>query len=369
MTGILEWTRDLLLSRGALVEAEEAHALRAMLPSDVAAALGSSDWLSLRFGAGAGSDDEGDWLDRLGRLLPPEPRASAARLRHSQTPRPIDAAAVLDRELVIQNGIYRLPEEAPASARYYFFSFQYAIESDETSLGLWTTCLNATARAVGNQPDLLLQTLGEDLEEDPAGEIPRDELLLAFRVAMARARPEVRLAASPVEHNANRRLARDSERIAIYFRDLQQQIQKRIARHGADEQAARKERSRAQATELDRLAKLEDLVRRYSVKVRIEPGDALAVTLPVRRIQARLIRKKAERVAVFHWNPVLGALDSPWCESCQARANPLFLCDDRVHLLCKACLAPCAGCGKVYCRACQPKCRCGAPNTQTAEVS
>ena len=60
MAGIFEWARDLLISRGALVESEEAGALRAMLPSEVAAALGSSDWLSLRFGAGAGADDEGD---------------------------------------------------------------------------------------------------------------------------------------------------------------------------------------------------------------------------------------------------------------------------------------------------------------------
>ncbi|MGD0873352.1 MAG: hypothetical protein ABSB88_27720, partial [Bryobacteraceae bacterium] len=40
--------------------------------------LGASDWLSLRFGAGAGSDDEGEWLERLGRLLPPDARVIGA---------------------------------------------------------------------------------------------------------------------------------------------------------------------------------------------------------------------------------------------------------------------------------------------------
>jgi len=61
----------------------------------------------------------------------------------------------------------------------------------------------------------------------------------------------------------------------------------------------------------------------------------------VREISARLIRKKAERVAKFHWNPKLGAVESPWCEGCSASASPLFLCDDRVHFLCKNCAAPC----------------------------
>jgi hypothetical protein len=359
MAGILEWAKDLLLSRGALVE-EDTGALRAMLPPELATALGASDWLSLRFGAGAGSDDENDWLERFGRLLPPEASVSAARLRLPKPPRAIDAAAVLDRELVIQNGIYRLPEEGQSTARYYFFSFHYAIESDETSLGLWTTGLNATARSVVHRPELLLNTLGEELEEDPAGAIPREELAQLFAAALAMARPKVRQAAVAVEQNANRRLARDSERIDTCYRDLQRQIQKRIARHASDPQAAEKERSRAAATELDRTAKLDDLARRYSLKIRIEPGDVLALTLPVREIQARVIRKKTERVARFHWNPVLGALESPWCEGCYARAHPVFLCDDRAHLLCKACLAPCESCGKIYCRACQAKCRCGA---------
>jgi hypothetical protein len=368
MAGILEWSKDLLLSRGALVESEEAGTLRAMLPSEVASALGASDWLSLRFAPGPGADDEADWLERLGRLLPSAARVSVARLRLPKPPRPIDAAAVLDRELVIQNGIYRLPEEHQTAARYYFFTFQYAIESDETSLGMWTCGLNGSARSVVDRPELLLKTLGDDLQPDAAGTVDREELQQLFAVALSQVRPEVRLLAASVEHNANRRLARDSERINTYYRDLLRQIEKRIARHSGDVAAADKERSRAAATELDRAAKLDDLARRYSLKIRLEPGDVLAATLPVREIQVRVIRKKVERVARFHWNPAIGALESPWCEGCRARAHPVFLCDDRAHFLCKACLSPCESCGKVYCRACQPRCRCGAKAGPSAEM-
>src|SRR4051794_10071716 len=152
MEGIAGWARDLLMSRGALVESEEAGAVRALLPPEVAGALDSSDWLSLRFGAGAGSDDESEWLERLGRLLPGDARVTGARLRRAGLVRRIDAAAVLDRELGIQNGIYRAPEDTQAVGRYYFFTFQYTVESDETSLGLWTACLNATASSLVDQP-------------------------------------------------------------------------------------------------------------------------------------------------------------------------------------------------------------------------
>ena len=89
MAEILDWAKDLLVSRGALVETEEAGALRAMLSPELARELGSSDWLSLRFAAGAGSDDDGEWLERLGRLLPPDARVIGARLRR---PRPTSVA-------------------------------------------------------------------------------------------------------------------------------------------------------------------------------------------------------------------------------------------------------------------------------------
>ena len=70
MLGIAEWARDLLLSRGALADIEDGDAVRAFLPQEVARTLGAQEWLSLRFGAGPGADDAGEWIERLGALLP-----------------------------------------------------------------------------------------------------------------------------------------------------------------------------------------------------------------------------------------------------------------------------------------------------------
>ena len=360
MTGIIEWARDLLLSRGALVETEDGGALRAMLPAELGAALEAGEWLSLRFGAGPGSDDENEWMDRLGRLLPKDARVVSARLPLPAAVPALDAANALDRGLGLQNGIVRVLEDYQQTARYCFFGFHYIVESDESSLGAVTVCLNASARSVVRQPESLLRAVKDELEEDPNRELAREELAGLFPIAQRAAQAEVRRLAGSIEQSANRRLARDSERIDSYYQDLLRQIDKRAARKAADAEAARKERSRAAATELDRQAKLDDLVRKYSLKIRVQAGDVLAVGLPVREISARLIRKKAERPVKLHWNPRLGALESPWCESCAAEAHPLFLCDEKVHFLCKSCAAACPGCGRHFCRACQGKCKCGA---------
>ncbi len=113
------------------------------------------------------------------------------------------------------------------------------------------------------------------------------------------------------------------------------------------------------ATELDRRAKLEDLVRKYSLRIRLELRDVLVVPIPVRAVLARLMRKKEERQVVLHWNTLLRALDTPLCEACFDRARPLYLCE-KVHLLCGACWSNCPRCARVFCKVCQPRCRCAA---------
>jgi len=369
MLGIGEWAKDLLLTRGALVENDEAGALRAMLPDDLARTLDAGEWLSLRFGAGPGSDDQGEWLDRLGRLLPADARAIGARLRRTAPLPSIDAAATLERHLVIQNGIQRLIDSGPTYARYYFFTFAYAIESDETSFGVWTACLNGTAASLVTQPDALLRAVRDGLEQDPDFAGDPASIARLFPVALRGVEPEIRRASAAAEHQAGRRLARDSERVHSYYRDLLRQIDKRLARRSDDAAAAAKERSRAAATRLDRDAKLEDLRRKYALRIRIEPGDVLVVSLPVVDISARVIRKKAERTARFHWNAVLRTLEPPWCEACHAPAVPLFLCDDRVHFLCRACQDACTSCGRHYCRACRSQCKCGLGSTPLPTTS
>lgn len=358
MIGVADWICDLLMSRGALVEAESDGRIRAMLPSDVSAELGASEWLSLDLRGQAGGDDALEWMDRMERLLPAQPLLAGARIRPGQSPGAIDAAAVLGSQLAIQNGVCRVVEEYAAAATYLFFTFQYTVESDDRSSGITTVCLNADAGAMAATAEKFLLDIRESLEEDASVAAP-EALARCYPAALQAARQIARAHAVPVEHNANRRLARDAERVESYYAGLLAQAEKRVSKRAGDAAAQDKERSRARAIEADRAAKLEDLRRKYALRVRTDLAALVAVRAPVRHIVLRFIRKKEERQHFLHWNPVLRNLDQPLCEHCADRAAPLFLCE-RVHLLCKACWAPCADCGRVFCRVCQKRCKCGS---------
>lgn len=358
MNGLTEWARDLLMSRGALLE-EDQGPLRALLPADLAAALGCGEWLSLNFEASAGADDAGEWLERIGALLAADCPAIGARLR-DRSPAAVrcDAAGVLERELIVQNGVYRLLEDYSAMAQYFLCTFQYTIESDDRSIGFFTVAVNTSAGSLAPQPESLQRSLQEALEDDPAFEFPRGLFAKIAPAVESSARREARSMIVAFEQSANRRLARDRERVEAYYRSLLSQLKKRMARKSAEPEAAAKDRSRAEATELDRAAKLEDLRRKYSLRVRLEFADIVAVTLPVREISVRLIRKKEQRQRILHWNSIVRRLEAVLCEKCAAPAQPMYLCDDKVHILCRDCLAQCSSCARTFCKVCRPRCKC-----------
>src|SRR5205085_5076822 len=125
-----------------------------------------------------------------------------------------------------------------------FFSFRYTIESDETNLGVWTACLNASARSLAPRPESLLNAVRDDLEEQPQFAVPSEELARLFPIALRGAQPGIRRLAAGIEQSSSRRLARDAGRIDSYYRDLQRQIEKRISRRAGDREAAEKESGR-----------------------------------------------------------------------------------------------------------------------------
>jgi hypothetical protein len=360
VNGIQDWMRDVLISRGALLESDESGRMTAMLPSAVAASLGTDEWLSIDGG------DPADWLERMERVLPAQPLLVEAQYRSGRPVPPIDASSVLGSQFAIQNGIWRLVEDTGATALYQLFTFRYTIDSDDRSSGIHTVCFNTDAGAAVPTPESFLSGVRDALAET-SGLAVSDVVARWYRSAVAVSRDAIRKQVSQAEETATRRLARDTQRVEAYYAGLLAQFEKRIAKRGGDPAAVEKERTRAAATKADRAAKLEDLQRKYALRIRIEPALLLAVRAPVRRISVRLIRKKEERPWTLDWNPVLGVLEPPVCEHCSSAAHPLYLCE-RAHLLCRNCWPQCPACSRFFCRVCQRRCKCGAESGRSPAI-
>ena len=222
--------------------------------------------------------------------------------------------------------------------------------------------------ATGALPDMVVAALDPKLaglsaaegnEADAASprphELPapwhRDRLLSLVGSAVP---PRLDSLLTPFIKGLRRRLGRDQDRLYHYHNDLHGEAMTRALALPEDDPKRTREDQRAKAIEREYRAKLDDLARQYATRVTVEWVQTLELTMPVHRFSVQIRRRKADRTLHLDWNPLARRLEAPTCEFSFSTERPRLVCDDSLHLVVPAGLAPCAGCGRPFCRACHP---------------
>jgi hypothetical protein len=358
-----DFAARLLEHDGALVEPLDPEGLEAMLPASVQHTLQAPELVRLGFGAELPPEAqrvslESDWLDRFGQLLDERGRWLQ---RVVEVPLPVlsQPERIIEHGLVLQNAIYRLSRVAPAWTRYLILLLRYTAISDEKRVGMLTFGLNlANGSAVDPLVDDLLSAALST--EDTAGtyvpadaHLPPDWPPPRLHSAVTRALPaRVQAHLHLFLQGMQRRLDRDLERVHAYYTGLRQEAWQRLQRQHTD---SARERLRLEAAEREYQAKVADLRQKYDLRVTTDLEQALILTSPVQRLELTIKRRKGERRVTLDWSPLARRLEPPPCEWSYTAEITRVVCDDALHLVSPAGHAPCAQCGKNYCRACQPR--------------
>jgi len=370
---------DLLRHESALVEAIDPDGLEVLAPPPVQDALGLGELARLGFGGtlppGAQRVGmEADWLDRFAQVLGPQGRW-ARRVLAAPSRTPADPERVLAQELVLDNATFRLLDVSPAWTRTLVLDFRVSAVSDDKRDFTLRLGINL---ATGALPDVVLATLAPMLDAPAPGGVasgdggvdpvlPDDAELPApwerarLMSLVARALPpRVETALAPFVKGLRRRLARDGNRLHDYHNDLHREAMRRTLTLPEGDPRRRREEQRTEAIGREYRAKLDDLARQYATRITADWVQTLELVMPVQRLTVQIRRRKADRTIRLDWNPLARQLEPPMCEWRASAERPRLVCDDALHLVVPAGLAPCASCGRVYCRACHsercPKC-------------
>jgi hypothetical protein len=351
------FTLDALASLGALVEPAPGQA-EALLEPALAARLGVPEELTLApgppepgvVGCGLGSP----LLERLvadARARLPSARARLAR----EAPRPAQARSLAER-FAPRNGVSEFVDLGVREVLYVALWVAYVAEADDRSEGVVGVIASAPE---GRRPDetfaAQLDPLGSalDLVEAPAEATggapsdPADEAALAGAGTwlLPRIRAEVSARVADFRAGANRRHARDYERIAGYYEALAAEV--KAPRRKADPAAAAAKLLHIAA---ERDGKLAGLLQRFAVRVSVRPAAALVLSAAAATAQVRVKRRKASRDLTLVLPAGAASLDQLGCEGCHGATAHPALCDAQLHLLCETC-APSAQ-GRFACPAC-----------------
>ncbi len=385
MSELRDFVADLLERKGAAIEAMGSDGLEALVPPSLQKQMGWPELAHLGFGTERAQGTitiglEGDWLDRFGALLADEGRWSEREVRPTATvPPPGDPERVLERALDLPNAVWRFQGMSATTTRCLMLAFRFTAVSDEKREGLIWLGFNLGTGAVISD---ILARLRPMLAQMPDWQVPNqaarraagpgwssvDEFTQSAQAGLratlaSRLSPlldrQVRESMEQFLHAMRRRLERDRKRVHAYHDDLRGASLKRLAvlaRAEGDRTEAdrRRETLRVEAIEREYRAKLDDLRRNYALRVTVEWVQALDLYVPVQRFDVLIRRRKGERVIRLDWHPLVRSAELPLCEAGLGLGRVRLVCDDKLHLTDLASQAPCASCGKPFCRACSP---------------
>ena len=325
----------LLDRRGALVEWPAAdRAGTAVLPSEVAAAIGAAEVVSLACeGADSGLSVNlaGDFLEWSGRLLDAVPRIGAFRVRDLYLKRK-ELDEGVGRAFTWLNAKVKLREGRETTLEYHTWWFHAALNSEDR----WETCfcvsLNAASGVAVEIPDPLALW---ELQPNPH---PRTEAPSSYRQAADAARRRLLCLAAAFWDRMDARLQRDRKRLRDYYQALLRESARKKARGHAQPDPEKVEASE-RAVNLELRRKLGELDERYAMEAILRPVILVRTETPALAVDLSVFRKQAQKTHTVYWNPLLKQFEPFCCRDCGESTFTVAFSNEEVEPLCQKCSA------------------------------
>jgi hypothetical protein len=364
MPQLIDTISDILELSGAAVERNR-QSLEALLPPETARALQLPEHAVLCFNQqaqNAGSElvtYQSELVDRMFGLM--QNKGLVAVIKVADQHLKQGRATAAESRFTVCNGLLKALGAVERRLIYACVNFKYTAVSDEKREGFVYAVINehtlSSVPGLVSQLQMTTYSEGEGyvgMETQPFKEV--------YAAACRQAHTLLCSELADFQRSLLRRSQRDVARLNEYYKSLIDEIHRKIAkRHVAGAGTEREDQeARIRATELERSRKIADVHAKYAIKVEVEPISLLRINLPVMVVTAEVRWRKLAREVFLVWNPLLKEFEALPCESCGGGLYAIQLCEDKLHMLCRAC-SQCEGCQRSLCHRCHPgKCtKCG----------
>lgn len=338
----LEFAAHFLQLHGAAVERDGAF-VDALVPEDLQASLDVPEFIRLSGGGTDPGEESGHYgvtygtplLERMiGGAMEAVP-LSGCRMEFDYV-KSGGFERLLQDQLAFYGAVASIETMADVSAAYVLVVCRYTAASDEQKEGLLPMVFNADT-------GLLVPGMEEAMEAPECrrlfvtpGEKARQTLLSLVGPIEQEAR---RLLASRLEsfrQSMNRRFQRDIANLEAYYASLEKEMQKSLERPGLSENAVSDRRMKIEALPAELASQADDLLKKYSIRVRLLPAAAMHIRTPAKKIVCRLAVGRRRRQFSLIYNPVSRGIDPPACSRCHAPILHIHF-DENLESICFPC--------------------------------
>ena len=144
-----------------------------------------------------------------------------------------------------------------------------------------------------------------------------------------------------------RRRVRDARRIERYFREMEDDLRRRVKSRGGDPL-----RAKLQALPEERVRRLEELRAECAVRASLDIVALAAVRVPGVTVELEVRRRKHRRRLKVWYDGHARRWAGLRCDGCGAGATAFAMCDEAEHVYCKDCWNTCGTGGHRRCFRC-----------------
>ncbi len=223
---------------------------------------------------------------------------------------------LLGDQLAFYGAVASIETVAATRTRYVLLTYRYTAQSDEQKEGLLSMALNAETGAF--VPDMagMLENAGcwFEYKTPPEGS---QELIASLQTHVERyAGKMLEHQLEPFRRSMSRRFQRDVDNLKDYYRSLEQEMRNNLENPNLSDKARQDRQAKIESLPAEQTGKIEDLHKKYTVRVRLRPAAAMLVNSPSRKIVCRMSRGKSTGQLFLIYNPVTRSIDPPACSGC-----------------------------------------------------
>jgi hypothetical protein len=341
------FARRFLERQGAVVEASLAG-FDALLPQELAERLELPDYVRIKDGVPA--ESEGAYGINYGSPLlekmvdltcSPLPLASCQLSFHYLKSQGFDR--LIQDQFSFRKSLCGVISTAPIKTDYLVLACRYVARSDEQKEGLISFFFHFdTGAFIPRGMDI---SANAATETAPLPESSKDTTKWN-RIIKAVSRESQGLIAAEIrdfKDSMNRRLRRDVNNLEEYYETLKKEMELSLGRAGLSNRLVQDRKEKIALVPEELAKKKEDLLMKYSIRVKVIPCAALFIRTPAVRILCDVHIGREKRPISLTYNPVTKALDPFACEGCGSSTAIVSFCA-RHHALCSRCDAKCPVC-------------------------
>ncbi len=220
--------------------------------------------------------------------------------------------------------------------RYLLLTCRYLAQSDEQKEGLVDLAVNVDTGAV--VPGMMdsLSMAEKNYKKNLSQEFTQEKINRVIKLVDMYMSDGVEQTLSEFKKSMNRRFQRDAASLEAYYQALGQEMEESLDRSGLSDKLRQERREKIALIPAELAAKQQDLLNKYSIRVKVSPAAVMAISTPAVKVLFKAVSGRIKKDISFIYNPLTKQMDPLVCDICGQSMYRVGFTDD-LRLACGAC--------------------------------